>query len=162
LFGSGYGLFSLGFLGQFCMWVSSAHKVRSTRVTFKNYLNTCNRNFGSLWWWLLLNLFSFNWIWLIQINWFRGVILLIPIILVPWDTFSLCHTPIRLSSASRDQISILIVGCVTTWSRDSHQIACPDLTELPTKRIGPKPSSIRTSIWLNASQVKTQNWIIYW
>jgi hypothetical protein len=47
LFGSGYGLFSLGFLGQFCMRVSSAHKGRSITVTFKNYLNTCNLNFGS-------------------------------------------------------------------------------------------------------------------
>ena len=28
-------------------WVSSAHKGRSIRVTFKNYLNTCNLNFGS-------------------------------------------------------------------------------------------------------------------
>jgi hypothetical protein len=104
--------------------------------------------------WIFLVLTEFD---LLKINWFRGVILLIPIMLVHWDTFPLCHTPIRLSSASRDQISILIVGCVTTWSRDSHQIACPDLTELPTKRIGPKPSSIRTSIWLNASQVKTHH-----
>jgi hypothetical protein len=54
LFGSGYGFFSFGFLGQFCMWVSSAHKGRSIMVTFKNYLNTCNLNFGSFWWLLLL------------------------------------------------------------------------------------------------------------
>jgi hypothetical protein len=55
LFESGYGLFSLGFLGQFCMCVSSTHKDRPIRVTFKNYLNICNLNFGSLWWLLLLN-----------------------------------------------------------------------------------------------------------
>jgi Na+/proline symporter len=138
LFESGYGLFSLGFLGQFCMCVSLAHKDRSIRVTFKNYLNTCSLNFGSLWWLLLLNFFSFNvWEWFLhfsvlertesdlsKINWFRGVILLIPIVLVPWGRFPLCHTPIRLISAFQDQISILIVGCVTTWSRGSHQFVC--------------------------------------
>jgi hypothetical protein len=43
-------------------------------------------------------------------------------VLVPWDKFSLCHTPIRLISAFQDKISILIVGCVTTWSRSSHQL----------------------------------------
>jgi hypothetical protein len=47
MFGSDYGLFSLGFLGQFCMWVTSAHNGRSIRVTLKNYLSTCNINFGS-------------------------------------------------------------------------------------------------------------------
>jgi hypothetical protein len=57
-----------------------------------------------------------------KINWLRGVILLIPIVLVPWDKFSLCHTPIRPISAFQNQISILIVGCVTTWSRDLHQL----------------------------------------
>jgi len=56
-----------------------------------------------------------------KINWLRGVILLNPIVLVPWGRFPLCHTPIRPISAFRDQISILIVGCVTTWSRGSHQ-----------------------------------------
>jgi hypothetical protein len=49
--------------------------------------------------WIFLVLTEFD---LLKINWFRGVILLIPIMLVPWDTFPLCHTPIRLSSASRD------------------------------------------------------------
>ncbi|KAJ6875132.1 hypothetical protein NC652_034759 [Populus alba x Populus x berolinensis] len=49
-----------------------------------------------------------------KINWLRGVILLIPIVLVPWGRFPLCHTPIRPILAFRDQISILIVGCVTT------------------------------------------------
>jgi len=57
-----------------------------------------------------------------KINWLRGVILLIPIVLVPWDMFPLCHTSIRPISAFQDQISILIVGCVTTWSRGSHQL----------------------------------------
>jgi hypothetical protein len=49
-----------------------------------------------------------------KINWLGGVILLIPIMLVPWGRFPLCHTPIRPISAFRDQISILIVGCITT------------------------------------------------
>ena len=55
-----------------------------------------------------------------KINWLGGVILLIPIMLVPWGRFPLCHTPIRPISAFRDQISILIVGCITTWSRGSY------------------------------------------
>jgi len=133
LFGSGYELFSLGFLSQFCIGVSSAHKGRSIRVTFKNYLNTCNLNFGSFddnYFWI----FSFN-VWesflhssvlertesdLSKINWLCGVILLNPIALVPWGRFPLYHPPIRPISAFQDQISILIVGCVTTWSRGLH------------------------------------------
>ena len=47
-----------------------------------------------------------------RINWLRGVIQLIPIVLVPWDRFPLCHTPIKPILAFRDEISILIVGCV--------------------------------------------------
>ena len=109
------------------MWVSSTHKARSIRFTFKNYWNTCNLNFSSLWWLLLLNFSVLTWEWFLhssvlertefdlsKINWLRGVILFIPIVLVPWDRFSLCHTPIRPISAFRDQISILIVGCVIT------------------------------------------------
>ena len=34
-----------------------------------------------------------------KVNWLRGVILLISIVLVPWGRFSLCHTPIRPISA---------------------------------------------------------------
>ena len=49
-----------------------------------------------------------------KINWLRGVILLIPIVPVPWGRFPLCHTPIRPISASRDLISFLVVGCVIT------------------------------------------------
>jgi hypothetical protein len=37
-----------------------------------------------------------------KINWFRGFILLIPMVLVPWGRFPLCHTPIRLILAFRD------------------------------------------------------------
>jgi hypothetical protein len=57
-----------------------------------------------------------------KINWLHGVILLNPIVLVPWSRFPLCHTPIKPISAFRDQISILIVGYVTMWSRGSHQL----------------------------------------
>ena len=49
-----------------------------------------------------------------KINWLRGVILPLPIVSVPWGRFPLCRTPIRPISAFRDQISILIVGCVIT------------------------------------------------
>ena len=45
----------------------------------------------------------------------------IPIVLVSWGRFSLCHTFIRPILSFRDQISILIVGCVTMWLRDLHQ-----------------------------------------
>jgi len=72
-------------------------------------------------------IFSFNvWEWFLyslvleqtesnlsKINWLFSVFLLIPIVLVPWGRFSLCHTPIRPIFAFRDQISILIVGYVT-------------------------------------------------
>jgi len=34
----------------------------------------------------------------------------IPIVLVPWGRFSLCHTPIKQISTFRNYISILIVG----------------------------------------------------
>jgi len=36
---------------------------------------------------------------LLKINWLRGVILLNPVVLVPWGRFPLCHTPIRPISA---------------------------------------------------------------
>ena len=49
-----------------------------------------------------------------KIKWLRGVILLIPIVLVSWSRFPLCHTPVRPISTFQDQISILIVGCVIT------------------------------------------------
>ena len=44
----------------------------------------------------------------------------IPIVLVPWSKFLLCHTPIRPISAFQDQISVLIMDCMTAWSRSSH------------------------------------------
>jgi len=90
--------------------------------------------------WMIITseFFSFNvWEWFLhssvlewteshlsKINLLRGVILLNPIVLVPWGRFPLCHTPIRPISAFRDQILILIVGCVTTWSWGSHQYYC--------------------------------------
>ena len=44
----------------------------------------------------------------------------IPVVLVPWGRFPLCHTFIRPILFFQDQISILIVSYVTTWSRGSH------------------------------------------
>ena len=44
-----------------------------------------------------------------KINWLRGVILLIPIVLVPWGRFPLCHTPIRPYFGFPG--SDLILGC---------------------------------------------------
>jgi hypothetical protein len=46
---------------------------------------------------------------------------LIPIVLVPENMFLLCHILIRSFLAFGDQISILIVGCVTIWSQGLHQ-----------------------------------------
>ena len=37
------------------------------------------------------------------------------------NRITLCHTPIRPFLVFWDQISILIVGCVTTWSWGLHQ-----------------------------------------
>jgi len=39
--------------------------------------------------------------------------------------FPLCHTLITPISAFRDQISIVIEGCVTTWSQGSHHPSIP-------------------------------------
>ena len=50
------------------------------------------------------------------------IVHVIPIVLVPWSRFSLCHTPIRSFSAFWYQISILIMGCVTTWSRGLYLV----------------------------------------
>jgi hypothetical protein len=44
----------------------------------------------------------------------------IPIVLVLWGRFSLCHSPIRSLLAFRDRISILIVGYVTIWLQGSY------------------------------------------
>jgi hypothetical protein len=68
-----------------------------------------------------------NWIWHTKINWLHDVILLHPIVLVPWGKFLLCHTPIKPISTFRDQISILIVGCMTTWSWGSHHFSHPPI-----------------------------------
>ena len=59
---------------------------------------------------------------LLKINWLRDVILLLPIVLVPWGRFPLYHTPIKPISTFRDQILFFVVGCVTTWLRGSHHI----------------------------------------
>ena len=45
-----------------------------------------------------------------KINWLRGVILLLPIVLVPWGRFPLCHTPIRPISAFPGSDLILRCG----------------------------------------------------
>jgi hypothetical protein len=113
-------------------WVSfvcgSVHPtmVDPLELIFKNYLNT-QPKFQQPLTNITFKFFSFNmWEWLLyssvlewiefdlsKINKLRGVILLIPIVLVPWRKFPLCHTPIRLILAFRDQISILIMGWVT-------------------------------------------------
>jgi len=48
-----------------------------------------------------------------KINWLRGVILLHSNSVGAWGRFPSFHTPIRPISAFQDEISILIVGCVT-------------------------------------------------
>jgi hypothetical protein len=87
----------------------SLHKgcIRSIRVTSEFFS-------FNVWEWFLyssvLEQIESN---LSKINWLFSVFLLIPIVLVPWGRFPLCHTPIRPIFAFRDQISILIVGYVT-------------------------------------------------
>jgi hypothetical protein len=46
----------------------------------------------------------------------------IPIVLVSWDRFLLCHAPIKPLLAFQDQISILIVSCITMWFRGCNSI----------------------------------------
>jgi hypothetical protein len=41
-----------------------------------------------------------------KINWLYGVILLDPIVLVPWSRFPLCHTPIILILFVRESIFV--------------------------------------------------------
>jgi hypothetical protein len=129
LFGSGYGF--LGFLGsaQFIM-------VNPLGLIFKNYLNTCNLNFGAIdeYYFDFFSVLMFEsdscilqFLNKLNLTYRRltGFVMsfyFVSIVLVPWNKFSLCHTPIRPISAFQDQMSILIVGCVTTWSRGSHQL----------------------------------------
>jgi hypothetical protein len=78
-------------------------------LIFQNYLNISKPKFQKPLMNITSKFFSFN-VWesfllssvlerteshLSKINWLRGIILLIPIVLVPWGRFSLCHTPIR-------------------------------------------------------------------
>jgi hypothetical protein len=53
--------FQFRVFGSVLYGVSSTHKGRSIRVTFKNYLNTCNLNFGSFFFYIITSeFFSFN------------------------------------------------------------------------------------------------------
>jgi hypothetical protein len=67
-----------------------------------------------------------------KINWLWASFYIISIVLVPWTGFSLCHTPIRPISSFHNQISILIMGCVTMWSRGSHNFYLPGSTSIPS------------------------------
>ena len=92
-----------------------------------------------------------------KINWLRGVILLNPIVLVPWGKFPLCHTPIIPISAFRDQISILIVGCVITRFASFHYLKFEKLAALLLKphssnKVGLDPSCT----WIRCT--KTSSW----
>jgi len=55
-----------------------------------------------------------------RLNDFVALFDFISIVLMSWDKFLLCHTPIKFLSAFQDQISILIVSCMTTWTWDLH------------------------------------------
>jgi hypothetical protein len=100
----------------------------------KNYLNSCNQNFGSHWWILLLKFLvltcesdscTLQFLNKLNLTYQRSTDFVvssyfISIVLVAWGKFSLCSLIISFL-AFRGQISILIVGCLTTWSRGSHQ-----------------------------------------
>jgi hypothetical protein len=47
---------------------------------------------------------------------------LIPMVLVPLDKFSLCHTSIKPDSLAFQDLSFLLIGDVTTWSQGLHQL----------------------------------------
>jgi hypothetical protein len=130
LFGSDYKLFSLGFLDLSVLHISP----RPLGLIFQELFKLMKVKFHQPLMNITSKFFSFNvWEWflhcsvlertesdLLKINWLCFVILLILIVLVPWGKFSLYHSPIKSISAFRDHILILIVGCVTTWFRDSH------------------------------------------
>jgi hypothetical protein len=64
-----------------------------------------------------------------KINWFRGVILLNPIVLVSWGRFPLCHTPIRpiRLSGIRSQSWLWVA-----WPRD-HEVHIKSLFSRTSK-----------------------------
>jgi hypothetical protein len=109
------------------MWVSSAHKGRSIRVTFKNYLNTCNLNFESLdeyYFWIFsvlmwesdscilqfLNKLNLTYQ---RLTSFVASFYSINSVGALGQVSIVSHS-YQTISAFRDQISILIMGCVIT------------------------------------------------
>jgi hypothetical protein len=93
-----------------------------------------------------------------KINWHRGIILLIPIVLVSWSKFPLCHTLIISISAFRDQISILIVGCVTMWSRVSHQL----VSKLKDEIVWLDSPNHRFSVKVAWEQLRSHRQMVEW
>jgi hypothetical protein len=57
-----------------------------------------------------------------KINWLRGIIILHSNSVVALGKVPLCHNPIRPLLTFQDQISILIVGCMTTWLQGLHYL----------------------------------------
>jgi hypothetical protein len=84
--------------------------------TFELFSLTCERNSCILW---FLNELKLTYQ---RLNGFMALFDFIPIVLVSWNKFLLCHTPIKPLLAFKDQISILIVGYMNTWSRGSYQL----------------------------------------
>jgi hypothetical protein len=84
--------------------------------TSKLFILTCERYSCILW---FVNKLKLTYL---RLTGFMASFNFILIVLVPWDRFSLCHTPIRPLSAFQDQISILIVGYVTIWSCGLHHL----------------------------------------
>ena len=95
-----------------------------------------------------------------KINWLRGVILFLPIVLVPWGRFPLCHTPIRPISAFWDQISLLVMGCVITrFASTRRWMHWLSILKLPSsKHIG----STNQCIAQRKKVLKTSNRLKWW
>ena len=134
LFRSGFEVTSKSFGLVFVHGLILAIEVDPLGLVFQNYLKISMLKFQSHWWIILLNFLvlmfereSYIFIFLNNLNLtyrrLTGFVMsfkFIPIELVSWNKFLLCYTHIRSILAFRNQISILIVDCVTTWSQDSH------------------------------------------
>jgi hypothetical protein len=128
LFGSGFDLTSKGFELVFISESIQPTMIYPLELISKNDLNTykpqfqhfffinntselfsltCERGSCILWFLNELNL-TYQ-----RLTSFMASFNFIPIVLVPWDRFSLCHAPNRSLLVFQYQISVLIVSCVT-------------------------------------------------
>ena len=128
MFGSGFGFANKGSGSVFVSGLIQPTRVDPLGLVYLDYLNTCKPKF---WYFFISNTFKlFSLIcekdscilWFLnelnltyqRLIGFMASFEFILIVLVLWDRFLLCHTPIIPLSAFLDQILILIVDYVTT------------------------------------------------